>query len=71
MIMIDNRCNPVCTYLCVGRLNYGECFGQYPVSLEDSDSCSERVSGNLNFGQNFLAVAPYNYDVVTANISKD
>ena len=58
------------TYLRVGRLDYGECFGQYPVSLEGSDSGSARVSGNLSFGQGFLAVAPCNSDVVTANISK-
>ena len=52
----------------VGRLDYEECFGQYPVSLEGSDSGSGRVSGNLSFGQGFLA--PCNSDVVTARISK-
>ena len=40
------------------------------ISLEGSDSGSGRVSGNLSFGQGFLAVAPCNSDVVTANISK-
>ena len=70
-LVINNRYNPVCMYLCVGRLDYGECFGQYPVSLEDSDSLSGRNSENLNFGESFLVVARHNYDVIITNISKD
>ena len=50
--------------------DYEECFGQYPVSLEGSDSGSGRVSGNLSFGQGFLAPCNSDAVLVTAHISK-
>ena len=46
-------------------------MGQYPVSLEGSDSGSGRVSGNLSFGQGFLAVAPCNSDVLPQELEKE
>ena len=46
-----------CAYVArVGRVDYGECFGQYPVSLEGSYSGSGRVSGLEGLRADFLCL---------------